>query len=378
LAEILMKPYRRIWSLFKKELRTIAKDKMALVMIFLLPFVSMISLSIVVGQSAPPPGMGSTGGKVVGVLDLDTTTDFPGQDLSENYTAALREYGDFYIIMYNNESKAYWDLYNYKIDGYIVIPDGFEHNLTENIKTYVEVHVSATDLFTQMKVIAGVETANMMFRLHHGWIRSEILPYPIIEFQPKGDYTAAQFGGFICVFSSYLGITMTAAQAIVGDVPLRRMLLTPTTKMEVMIAKITAYLFLGFLQSIVLVALWINMFDISLNTDFLTLTIIMALSALSGSTTGILISTLSNSRLQANQAFLFLMFATLILSGFFIDVGELNNWLPMNLAKDILLSTAFKGLSLWDIGDKIIRLIIFCFASSLFSLIVFWRKEAIE
>ncbi|MFW9794490.1 MAG: ABC transporter permease, partial [Candidatus Thorarchaeota archaeon] len=184
-------------------------------------------------------------------------------------------------------------------------------------------------------------------------------------------------GAFIVIFSSYLGIAMTSAQSIVGDYPLRRMLLTPTNRLEVITAKVFGYVIIGFFQSLLLVTLWVLAFDLSLNTSFLALVIIMSLSSLTGSATGILISSIASTRLQANQMFLFVLFATLILAGFFIDVGILDNYLPMNQGMGLLVDTAFKGLSLLDVLDRIVTLLGFSVICMLAATYIFSKKPTL-
>jgi ABC-type Na+ efflux pump permease subunit len=199
----------------------------------------------------------------------------------------------------------------------------------------------------------------------------------VIEFTPGGGFLEAVFGGFIVIFSSYLGIAMTSAQSIVGDEPLRRMLLTPTNRLEVITAKVLGYVIIGFLQSLLLVTLWVLAFSLELSTSFFSLVIIMTLSALTGSATGILISAIANTRLQANQMFLFVLFGTLILSGFFIDVGALNDILPMNQGNALLIDTAFKGLSLLQVLDRILALCAFTVLAMLAATFIFARKPTL-
>jgi ABC-2 type transport system permease protein len=171
---------------------------------------------------------------------------------------------------------------------------------------------------------------------------------------------------------------MTSAQSIVGDIPLRRMLLTPTNRLEVIVAKVIGYVIIGFFQSLLLISLWVLAFDLNLNTGFESLIIIMSLTSLTGSTTGILISAISGTRLQANQMFLFVMFATIILSGFFIDVGVLNDILPMNLGLDLLIATAFKGLSLLDVWSSILTLLAFSVFAVLSASFIFSKKPTLD
>jgi ABC-2 type transport system permease protein len=407
MAEVLTKPSRRIRNMVAKELRLIIKDKVAILLIFLLPAV-LIGMLWYVTDSSGMGGMdlgGGMGGGIgggedttndtittttsvvtnvtettdeitLGVVDLDTTRTYDGGDLSENLTAYFEMFVDK-IVHFNTTANAYRALYETNIDFYVVIPDGFEANLTNNEPTYVEVHYDGNDFLGSSAYTGIIQGATILFRVSKLWIRSEIFPGMTIEFTPGGGFLEAIFGGFIVIFSSYLGIAMTSAQSIVGDEPLRRMLLTPTNRLEVIVSKVLGYVIIGFLQSLLLVTLWVLAFSLELSTSFFSLVIIMSLSALTGSATGILISAIANTRLQANQMFLFVLFATLILSGFFIDVGALNDILPMNQGNALLIDTAFKGLSLLQVLDRILTLGAFTIIAILLATFVFARKPTL-
>lgn len=407
MAEVLTKPSRRIRNMVAKELRLIIKDKVAILLIFLLPAV-LIGMLWYVTDSSGMGGMdlgGGMGGGIgggedttndtittttsvvtnvtettdeitLGVVDLDTTRTYDGGDLSENLTAYFEMFVDK-IVHFNTTANAYRALYETNIDFYVVIPDGFEANLTNNEPTYVEVHYDGNDFLGSSTYTGIIQGATILFRVSKLWIRSEIFPGMAIEFTPGGGFLEAIFGGFIVIFSSYLGIAMTSAQSIVGDEPLRRMLLTPTNRLEVIVSKVLGYVIIGFLQSLLLVTLWVLAFSLELSTSFFSLVIIMSLSALTGSATGILISAIANTRLQANQMFLFVLFATLILSGFFIDVGALNDILPMNQGNALLIDTAFKGLSLLQVLDRILTLGAFTIIAILLATFVFARKPTL-
>ncbi len=392
MAEVLTKPSRRIRNMVMKELRLIIKDKVALLLIFLLPAALIGMLWYVTNQSSMGGmslggggGIGGGGGDdagnetisevMLGIVDLDTTRTYDGEDLSENLTAVFETMAN--VTMFNSTADAYRALYEQQIDAYIVIPDGFEANLTINEPTYIEIHYDGNNFLGSATIQGIVQAGTIIFRASKLWIRSEVFPGVIIEFTPEGGYLESVFGGFIVIFSSYLGIAMTSAQSIVGDTPLRRMLLTPTSRLEVVVAKVIGYVIIGFFQSLLLVTLWVLAFNLNLNTNFISLVIIMSLSSLTGSATGILISAVAGTRLQANQMFLFVLFGTLILSGFFIDVGILDRILPMNQGLNLLIDTAFKGLSLLEVIDRVLTLFGFSAAAILIATFIFSRKPTL-
>ena len=194
MAEVLTKPSRRIRNMVMKELRLIIKDKVALLLIFLLPAALIGMLWYVTNESSlggmalggtPDIGGGDDNGNEtvsedavkLGIIDLDSTSGYYGaEDLSENLTAFFDMMAN--VTMFNTTADAHRALYDQLIDAYIVIPDGFEYNLTENYPTYIEVHYDGNNLFGSASIQGIVQAGTILFRASKLWIRSEVLRNP--------------------------------------------------------------------------------------------------------------------------------------------------------------------------------------------------------
>ncbi len=371
----------RIWSMFLKELRLIQNDKFALLMIFILPGMIMGTMYIAINQQSAKVVSTETGKNedaiILGVVDLDTTDTFPGQDLSANFTWYLSQSPDLIVIQYNTEEEALDALYRDQVDAYAVIRYGFEGNITNDVPAIVDVHISSTNFQSQAAVFSAFSDVVTRFRADHGWIKGEVRLQEVREFQPTGNYNAATFGVFLLVFSVFVAVAATAAQAIVGDIPLGRMLLTPATKLEAILAKWLAYFFLGMIQAQFLLVLWMGLFGIVPNTDYLTLNAVLALMSISGSALGILISTFVSTRLQANQSFLFLLFGSMILGTGFLDVGPVDDVYPLNLGRKMIVDTAFKGVSLAVYQSQVLLILEITVFLLFFAWVVFSAKQVL-
>lgn len=373
----------RIRSMFLKELNLIKNDKYALLLVFVLPGMIMGTMFVAIEQGEAGQMMGETSDESsgdalsVGVVDADPTNTYPGQDLSENFTWYLQESSRLLVTMYDTEEEALDALYRDTVDAYAVIPYGFEGNISGDIPAFVQIHISSTNFDQQSAVYTAFSQAIVSFRSDHGWIKGEVRMKNVREFEPEGNYTAATFGVFLLVFASFIATAATAAQAIVGDIPLNRMLLTPATKLEAILSKTLAYFTVGMIQAQFLLVLWIGLFGIVPNTDYLTLNAVLALMAFSGSALGVFISTLCNTRLQANQSFLLLLFSSFIVGTGFMDVGIVDEYYPLNLGRVMLFDTAFKGLPITYFTPEIIRVLIFSSAMLLLAYIVFMNRQTL-
>jgi ABC-type multidrug transport system permease subunit len=364
-----------------KELRLIAIDKFALLMVFALPGMIMGTLWVARIQASFST-LGTANGKnsgalTIGVVDLDPTDTYPGQDLSGNFTWYLQQSPDLFVIVFATEQDALNALYDDSISAYAVLPYGFEGNITGDIPAFVPIHISSTNFQKEATVFGAFETVVAQFRFDHGWAKGEIDVTTVREFKPAGDYSAASFGVFLIAFSSFIAVAATGAQAIVGDVPLNRMLLTPATKMEAILAKVIAYFVLGMVQAQFLLLLWMGLFGIVPNADYLTLNGVLALMSLSGSALGVFISTLCRTRLQANQSFLLLLFSSFIVGSGFLDVGQIDQYYPLNLGRIMMFDTAFKGVPLMTFSSEIIRILAFTFVMILLAWTVLAKRATL-
>ncbi|TFG99391.1 ABC transporter permease [Candidatus Thorarchaeota archaeon] len=373
----------RIYSMFLKELKLISNDKFALLLVFVLPTMIMgtmyfaINQGSTIGSSNIDPTKNADA-LILGLVDVDTTDTFPGEDLSANFTWYLQNSPRFIVILYDTEEDALDALYFDDVDVYAVLPYGFEGNITNDIPAFVSLHISSTDFDSLSAVSSQFSRVVQDFRYDHGWIQGEIASRNFPEFQPEGASSlSATFGVFMIVFAIFIAVSATAAQAIVGDIPLNRMLLTPATKMESILAKVLGYFMVGMLQAQFLLVLWMVLFNIDLWHQFLNLNIILALMSLSGSSLGVLISTLVTTRLQANQSFLFLMFGTTILGTGFLDVGLIDDVFPVNLGRVMMVDIAFKNIAITEFISDMYLILILSLAFILISWIIFVKKTTL-
>ncbi len=367
--------------MFLKEIRLIQNDRYALLLIFVLPAMIMGTMWLALEQRNLIPAPNSEGKSedalIVGLVDDDPTSTYPGQDLSENFTWYLQNSPNFIITLYDTEEEALMALYQDIVNAYAVIPYGFEGNITNNIPSFVEVHISSTDFDSQAAVFSAFNDVVIQFRNDHGWISHEVRISQVREWEPTGNYFAATFGVFLLVFSIFIATSATAAQAIVGDVPLSRMLLTPATKMEAIIAKVIGYFIVGMIQAQFILVLWMGLFGIVPNTDYLTLNIVLALMSFSGSSLGVFISTIVTTRLQANQSFLFLLFSSFIVGTGFMEVGIIDEYWPLNLGRVMIFDTAFKGVDIMIFSTEIARILAVSVGMMIFAWIVFSKRKSL-
>ncbi len=361
----------RVFSLAQKEIESLFKDKQALLIIFLLPALVLLAI-----------GLGSGGGSAyakIGIVDLDTTSGaaFPLPDLSENFTDTLDNIENTDILIFSSIAEANESLYKGEIAGFIVIPDMFEQNLSSIALpriAYIEVFLDDTDVGAAGTIIGKIELAILTFKYNLSYIRDEVLYVPTFQFSSDSNlYRAAPFVFCITILGSTM---MTSAQSIVGDVPLRRMLLTPARKTEVLLAKLMGYSLIVFLQIQELLLLsWLG-FGLPLRCGYFQILILLFLVGFSGITLGLLLSVVATSRLQASQYFLLIFILMLVLT-WFGGLDFIRNVIPLYRGQEAFGIMAYKGFTILEAGMDILVIFLFGFVSYLLAHIVFHFKKSV-
>jgi hypothetical protein len=416
----------RIWALLRNEIESLLKDKQSLMIIFLLPLAVMIPFKFVDMGSED---MGSISmfqaGSVTrfGVLDFDTTDDWPGtppiagaveEDLSVNFsrmfhfinaygsgalsitkntTLLLREINNwmtnypngtffnqtstnFELVHLDNRTQGLDMLANGIIIGFMIIPYGFEHNITNHVGAEVTLVDDATETGTAASLVANLEITIAAFKLVHNLLRDEIFPIPHSIGNPS-DSPLFDVGPLIFAILIFGSGILLASQCIVGDEPLRRTLLTPAGKLEVILAKTGALSAIHAVQVQLLLLVAMFAFDLPVRGNFMVSFLILFMEAFCGVMIGMFISVISKTRLQANQFFL-LVFIVFLLALIFVSTEAVNLWMPMYNGVDGFTTYAYKGfgfdLQPWPITSL-------CFLSGTFlvlTIVAFYFKKTID
>jgi ABC-type Na+ efflux pump permease subunit len=166
------------------------------------------------------------------------------------------------------------------------------------------------------------------------------------------------------------------SQSVVGDIPLRRMLLTPAGKSEALIAKIVSYLLVSLIQITIVLGILILGFGFQPAGTLSSVLTVLILTSFFGIGLGIFISVLSNSRLQANQYFIF-SYLILIVILFAVPVKAIQNLDPLQLSRVAISGVTARGLDLTSVGTQCLYLLGFTSFFLALAFIVFFFKKGL-
>lgn len=364
--EWLTKPVRRVFSLTYKEIRILLNDKIAMVIVFLMPVV-IISLLV---WGVADPGIKQTetsedrltmedntlGGAelpVIGIIDLDTSDGFPGRDLSQEFMDKFieaSENGECILYVQNNQSELEYMIGIGEIDAYLVIPQLFEFNLSIHIPVIIPFVIDTIKTLKIQPVQALVDDLIYEFKQENGFtgVFNSVKYNENLPEKNQILFIAAPFLFPLVCFG--IGC-LTATQCVVDDIPKDRMVLTPTNKMEMLLAKVMGNQFIVTILILIMMTFSIlnSLKYRSTTFEFFLVLFIIALNAV---ILGVLISTIADTPLAALQYFIFMfLFQAIIL--LFIEDPLILAWMPIQNGADMFMKVVLRGQSLWSVRTEI-------------------------
>ena len=164
-------------------------------------------------------------------------------------------------------------------------------------------------------------------------------------------------------------MTMFTAMAVVrererGNMEL--LIATPLSRAELMIGKVLPYAAIGLVQTSLILALGIWMFDVPLRGSLLDVYIAASLLILANLAMGLLISTRASTQFQAIQITMFVFLPSILISGFmfpFAGMPDVVQWgaeiLPMTHFLRLVRGVMLRGASLWELWQGVAALLAF-------------------
>ncbi|MHA1300912.1 MAG: ABC transporter permease [Candidatus Helarchaeota archaeon] len=323
------------------------KDKIALIILFLLPLVVIVAIALpnLAIYNRVPDKYIPDDLKVwinqdwvyLIAIDADTSDADPENDLGDEFIKILSKVDSpFTIVIQSPDSftALYLDIFLVRkglSHGIVIVNQGFENGIWSGAFGNISIYYDVVDTQASVLVTDRVSKAITEFKTEFNFYRFEIIPeFDILDvagvipsdFSPI--FNAAPMSIVLVIIASIL---MLATQSVVSDVALGRMLLTPARKGEVIMSKLIAYLLIGSIQVAFILSIALIFFSLIVLANLLIVFALLFLVSLVSTTMGLFLSSLSNSRLQANQYFVFTLITMIILT-WFLDNEALQSWVP--------------------------------------------------
>ena len=342
-----MKSVQRILAVVRKEVRQLRRDRLTFGMIVGIPVIQLLMFGYAINMD---------------VRNLDAAVaDMSGTSLSRQMVMDMSETQIIKIIkQVGSADELEHMMRKGEISVGIYIPPDFDRRLHQADRSAMQLLVDGSDTVVQGAAAQLAQVAQ----------QSRTSPYhdlpPVMElrtyYNPERRSPVNTVPGLIGVILTMTMILFTAV-AIVRERErgnLEMLITTPVKTPELMLAKITPYVFIGLIQVSLVLLLGKLLFQVPmagslLDTYMITLVFIVANLAL-----GLLISTLVQTQFQAMQLSFFVLLPSILLSGFIFPFAGMPR--PAQIIAEALPLTHFirlirgvmlRGASLQELSGEL-------------------------
>lgn len=371
---------RRLRALLIKEFIQMKRDRMTFGMMVVLPIIQLLVFGFAINTDV----------KHLPTVVFDQSLQQESRELLDSFTAS--GYFDVKNVA-QNYKEVTEAIESGKSKVGIVIPPDFTENIKHGRSATVQVIVDASD---SLAASSAISTAQMIGqiksqeiiikKMQNSGVQSVTTPYDI-RIRPwyNPDFVSAFY-----MVPGILGIVLTMTMVMITSMAivrerergtLEQLIVTPMKSYELMLGKIIPYIFVGYVQATLALIVGILVFDLPIQGSIALLYGLTSLFIVASLTLGVLISTISQTQMQAMQLSFFIFMPSVLLSGFmfpreamptfFYLLGDL---LPLTFYLEIMRGIVLKGIGINFLWSQTFALIAFIIATLVISVIKFQKK----
>ncbi len=367
---------KRIMAIIKKEFSQIKRDKRTIAIIIMMPIMELL---------------------LFGYAASTTVDHIPTVVLNNDIGAESNKFleglvnSQYFDLDYYANSMT--DVQDYVDKGYakagIVIPSEFSSDIKKGKTAQIQLIVDGSDPTTAQTILSGASgvVQSMSVEIIQDTLSLK-MPQPLdlrsrVWYNPNMSSIYFNIPGLIGVILQTVTLMLTSF-SIVRERErgtMEQLIVTPITKMELMIGKIIPYVIIGFVDIVLALALSMFWFKVPI-AGSITLLLIFSLIFLFGALgVGLLISTISKSQLQAMQLSMFMIMPNLLLSGYMFPreampklISGISNFLPLTYFINVLRGIILKGNGFMELINEFIILLVFGVAFLILATLNFKKK----
>ena len=349
----------RFWPMFRKEFIQMRRDRLTFAMMVGIPVIQLLVFGYAI----------QTDVRNLPTVVLDQSRTPTSRDL----IAAFQNTGNFRVIAHVDGRPAL-DAAIARGDAQagIIVPYDYPRDLARGTTATVQVIVDAADPLSSQAALnaaAGVAQARNLSILSRAADRSIPIEARVRPRYNPGlrspNYIVPGLVGVILTMT----LVLITAMAIVRERErgtLEQLIVTPITKTELMLGKITPYVGVGLLQMTAVLILGRFVFDVPITGNILLLYGVSLIFIIASLAFGLLVSTLVRTQQQAIQASFGFMLPNILLSGFMFPrqaMPEIAQWLgllmPLTYFLKVVRGILLKGVGLEALWQEVLILAAF-------------------
>ena len=355
---------RRLFSIVVKELRQLRRDRVTLAMIVGIPVMQLVLFGYAInlnlrGLSAAIADEAGTAGSRALVMDMLAT-------------GVIRP-----VAVARTPQELMTLLQRGHISVGIAIPPDFERRRIDG-REAVQVLVDGSDTVVQSAALQLAQTpldssdaAAAKASTQRQFGPDQVVPNQIsvVAFYNPERRSA------INIVPGLIGVILTMTMVLFTGVSIVRerergnmelLIATPLSRSELMVGKVLPYAAIGLIQTTVVLALGVWLFQVPVRGSVFDVYIAAVLLILANLTLGLLISTKAQSQFQAMQMTFFVFLPSILLSGFmvpFAGMPTVIQWLaevlPLTHFLRIIRGVMLRGAHLFELWPDVLALLAF-------------------
>jgi ABC-2 type transport system permease protein len=350
----------RFWPMFRKEFIQMRRDRLTLGIMIGIPVIQLLMFGFAI----------QTDVRHIPTVVLDESRTAESRDL----VAAFQNTGNFRIVGHVDDRRALdAAIARGEAQAGIVLPHDFPRDLARGRTAIVQVIVDASDPLSSqaaLQAAAGVAQVRNLAILAAAAGRST-LPLEV-RVRPRynpglrsPNYIVPGLVGVILTIT----MVLITAMAIVRERErgtLEQLIVTPITKTELMLGKITPYVGVGLVQMTAVLVLGRFVFDVPLTGNVFLLYAVALVFVIASLSLGLFVSTLVRTQQQAMQVSFFFVLPNILLSGFMFPRQAMPlvfQWLgallPLTHFLKVLRGILLKGVGVPALWPEMLLLIVF-------------------
>jgi ABC-type multidrug transport system permease subunit len=369
--------FRRLFALLRKEWIQVTRDAITLRFIIVVPMMQLFLFGYAINAN---PQHLPTGLLAVGHSKYERTI-----------VAALHNSGYYDIRSLSSEAEAERALANGELLFVVQFPPDFDRAVDRGDVPSVLIDADATDPTAIGNATAALATVATVLNRDLPPVRQTAAATPPFQFVVHARYNPEQLTalnivpGLICIvvmmstlFMTTLSITKERERGTMEN-----LLAMPVRPVEVMIAKMTPYVVIGYIQVLLILAASAVFFRLPMRGDLLTLLIALGVFIAGNLALGITFSTASGNQMQAMQFAQMSLMPAFLLSGFLFPFRGMPQWaqwvgelFPTTHAMRIVRGVLLKGSGVDAIMPEVWPMAVFAIA--VIGIALWFYRETLE
>jgi len=369
--------FKRLLALLRKEWIQVKRDAMTLRIIVALPIMQLFLFGFAINTNPQhlPTGL-----------------------LSESHSkyertliAALRNTGYYDIQPMSSEAEAERALTQGDVLFVIEIPAEFDRSVDRGDRPSILVDADATDPSAIGNATAALAAISNALDRELPPILQTQAPSPAFQFVVHARYNPEQLTvlnvvpGLICVvlMMSTLFVTTLSITRERERGTMENLLAMPVRPIEVMLAKMVPYVFIGYIQVLLILVVSALVFHLPIRGSVPLLLLALGLFIASNLALGITFSTVAANQMQATQLAQFTLMPSFLLSGFMFPFRGMPIWaqwagelFPTTHAMRIVRGMLLKGNDLSAIAPELWPIVVFTLV--VVAIAVWFYRETLD